>query len=218
MNPNVRVIEDGGGHADDRTVNGYMTSERHLSAGDVAAYLDGAIGDADRERIERHAAECDVCRREIAEVTVALRQERKTPSWRIWVPAAAAAVVAVLLVQPFGPGTGPDGTSRLRGPAGIPDREGAVAIRIIAPSAESVVASGQVAFIWQAAGAGTSYQLTLTDDEGSVLWTLATTDTVAQLPDTIELDLASRYHWYVDAMLDDGQSRSSGVHSFTTGR
>ncbi len=75
-----------------------------------------------------------------------------------------------------------------------------------------------ITFGWHAGGAGASYQLTLTDDEGSVVWTLATTDTVASLPATVELEHASLYHWYVDGLLEDGRHASSGVHSFFTGR
>jgi hypothetical protein len=75
-----------------------------------------------------------------------------------------------------------------------------------------------VAFVWHAGGAGASYQLTLTDAEGGVVWNLATTDTVASLPDTVELENAAIYHWYVDGLLEDGRHASSGVHSFITGR
>jgi hypothetical protein len=72
--------------------------------------------------------------------------------------------------------------------------------------------------VWHAAATGASYQLTLTDAEGSVVWTLATTDTMAMLPDTVTLAHASLYHWYVDGLLEDGRRASSGVHSFTTAR
>jgi hypothetical protein len=196
-----------------------MTNDRHLSTDDVAAYLDAAIGDAERERVEEHAASCGECRREIAELTAASRPGREKASWHVWVPAAAAAaIIAVLLVQTFGTLSVPAGSSRLRGPRTTPGAEGAIAIRVIAPPPEGVPASGDIDFVWQAGGEGASYRLTLMDDEGGVIWTLATTDTVAVLPDTIPLDPASRYHWYVDAMLDDGRTASSGVHSFITRR
>lgn len=200
-------------------VKEYMTSQRHLSAEDVAAYVDGAIGGSDRERIEGHAAECEDCRREIADVTVALRSRRRTPSRRVWIPAIGAAViVGLLLVEPFWHATGPEQGSRFRGRETTAVREDAVELRTIAPQAERVTATGDLVFVWQAGGSGASYQLTLTDGEGTLVWTLATTDTVAPLPDTIELQPASRYHWYVDAMFDDGRNASSEVRSFTVRR
>ncbi len=73
-------------------------------------------------------------------------------------------------------------------------------------------------FVWGPAGAGASYQLTLTNDEGGVLWELDTTDTIASLPDTIELEPGAVHYWYVDALLEDGSHASSGVHSFTPQR
>ncbi len=197
-------------------MNEYMNSEEHPSAEDVAAYLDGTIGNLDRKRIEAHAAECEECRREITEVTGTLRRMRRTPNWRVWAPAAAAAaVITFLMLRPLWIETGSDSTSRFRGPESIAGREGSVDIRVLAPADESTVSPADVAFIWHAGGSEASYQLTLTDDEGSVIWTLATTDTVASLPDTVALEHASLYHWYVDGLLEDGRHASSGVHSFT---
>jgi hypothetical protein len=206
-------------------MNGYMKSEdenmrndAHLRAEDVAAYLDATVGNRDRERIETHAADCEECRREIAEVSQVLRRLRRTPTWRTWVPvAAAAAIIALLLVRPLWIETGPDSTPRFRGPESA-GREGTVAIRVLEPRDESTLRSTAIAFVWHAGGAGASYQLTLTDDVGGVVWMLATTDTVALLPDTVSLLPASLYHWYVDGLLEDGRHASSGVHSFTTRR
>lgn len=204
---------------DEMIMSEYTESGGHLSAEAVAAYLDGTIGDFDRKRVEAHAAECEECRHEIAEVTGALTRVRRTPNWRVWAPAAAAAaVIALLLLNPFWVETGPDSRSRFRGPESIAGREGSVHIRVLAPPDESTVSPADVAFVWHAGGAGASYQLTLTDSEGSVVWTLATTDTAASLPDTIELMHASLYHWYVDGLLEDGRHASSGVHSFTARR
>lgn len=204
---------------DETIMNEPITSEEHLTAEAIAAYLDGTIGDLERKRVEAHAAECEECRREIVEVTGTLRRMRRTPNWRVWAPAAAAAaLIAFLVLRPFWIETGQDSTSRFRGPESIAGREGRVDIRVLAPADESTVSPADVAFIWHAGGAEASYQLTLTDAEGGVVWTLATTDTVASLPDTIALVHASLYHWYVDGLLEDGRQASSGVRSFTTRR
>jgi len=190
----------------------------HLSAEDVAAYLDGTLGTRERERVEAHAAECKECRSELAEVTRQLRGVRRVPRWRVLAPLAAAAVIALVVAQPFSTPTRPEGTSRFRGPESTADRQGSVSIGVLAPPSNGTVNPAAVTFVWHAGGAGASYQLTVTDDVGGVVWTLATTDTVAALPDTVTLTRGSRYHWYVDGLFEDGRRASSGVHSFTTAR
>lgn len=195
------------------------TTREHLSAEEVAAYIDGTIAEAERERVEAHAAACAECRNEIAEVAATLRRHHAAKKWRVVVPvAAAAAAVALLIVNPFSLETGPERTGRFRGPEVTADREGAVEIRVLEPPTDSAVRTMGVAFAWHAGGVGASYQLTVTNDEGGVVWSFATTDTVASLPDTIELEPGATYYWYVDGLLEDGQHATSGVRSFITQR
>jgi hypothetical protein len=135
----------------------------------------------------------------------------------VFVPAvAAAAVIALLVARPFGPETTPDSASRFREPASLADQEDGVEIQIVAPADDEVVSAASLTFVWHAVGTGASYQLTVTDGEGGVVWTLATIDTVAALPDTVTLARASLYYWYVDGLVEDARHASSGVHSFTT--
>jgi anti-sigma factor ChrR (cupin superfamily) len=189
----------------------------HPSAEDMAAYLDGRIGEADRERIEAHAAECAECRREIAEVTAMLTETRSARGWRVWAPAAAAAaVVALLVLRPFSVPTESVGAARYRGPASTSARARPADIRTVSPADNAAVGLDGADFVWRSRGPEASYQLTLTDAEGSVIWNVGTTDTVARLPDTIHLAPASTYYWYVDVLLEDGRHATSGVHSFTT--
>lgn len=191
----------------------------HQSAEDVAAYLDGTLGDADRERIEAHAAECEECLRELAEVSATVRRMRPTPAWRVWAPAvAAAAAIALLIARPFGMDTVSERTSRLRGSESTAESRGGLTIDVLAPPDNETVAPTAVVFVWHARGVGASYHLTVTDDEGGVVWTLATPDTVARPPDTVVFARDSRHYWYVDGLLEDGRHATSGVHSFTTER
>lgn len=198
-------------------MNRDRAGEGHPSAEDMAAYVDGRIVGPDRERVEAHAAACPECRREIAEVTAMLARTRRRKSWQILAPAAAAAVIALLVLGPHAVKTGPDSLPRFRGPdsgAGA----GPAEIHVASPPDEGVVGSDGLRFVWRSGAPGTSYQLTLTDVEGDVIWTVGTTDTVAALPDTMELKPASTYHWYVDALLEHGRFATSGVHSFLTRR
>jgi hypothetical protein len=195
------------------------TAGGHPDAEDMAAYLDGRATESARERIEAHAAACPECRREIAEVTAMLWRTREQRRWRVWAPTAtaAAAVAALLIFRPFAVDPGPDRQARFRGPdSGV--GEGFGEIRVASPSEEGALDLDGLMFVWHTGAPGASYQLTVTDEEGGVVWTLATTDTVAPLPDAIELEPASTYYWYVDALLEDGGHATTGVHSFTTRR
>src|SRR5919206_1600037 len=79
--------------------------ERHLSADEVAAYVDGALAGDERARIEAHLAVCADCRAEVREVTGLVRSlpEARRSARRVWIPAAAAAAVLVAGV-PFSAG------------------------------------------------------------------------------------------------------------------
>lgn len=198
----------------DRTIGGHPDVE------DMAAYLDGRVTESDRAGIEAHAAGCPECRREIAELTAMLAGPREQRRWRVWAPtaAAAAAVVALLIFRPLAVGTGPDPAVRFRGANSGAAVEGRLDIRVAAPPDAGVLDPDSPSFVWHSGGPGASYHLTLTDGEGSVVWALETTDTVAPLPDTIYSVPAATYYWYVDALLGDGGHATTGVHSFTTRR
>ena len=192
----------------------------HPGAEDMAAYIDERATEADRARIEAHAADCPECRREIAEVTEVLSLTRSARRWRVWVPTAAvaAAVIAFLIFGPLAVETRPDPALRFRGTDSRAFVEGPSRIHVVSPAEAGVLDAGSLSFRWRSAGQGASYRLTLTNGEGGVVWTLATTDTVARLPAGIVLEPASTYHWYVDALLEDGWHATTGVHSFMTGR
>lgn len=188
----------------------------HPDAEDMAAYLDGQVAEADRARFEEHIVSCPECRREIAEVSAFLTRTRRRRGWRVWAPAAvAAAAVAMLVVGPVLVDTGPADGARFRGPDPVGEA-GAVQIDAASPAEDGAVDSHSLTFAWHPGALAASYRLTLTDREGAVLWTHATTDTVAPLPDTITLEPGATYHWFVDALMEDGRNATSGVHSFMT--
>jgi len=76
----------------------------HLSIEDAASYIDGTLSDDAREVIERHLAECDTCREEVAAssrliATLPATAGRRLP-WRLVLPLAAGILVAVVLARP----------------------------------------------------------------------------------------------------------------------
>jgi hypothetical protein len=68
---------------------------------------------------------------------------------------------------------------------------------------------------WRLTGAAVEYRVTLLDATGSVLWTSVTADSVALLPVGVSLAPGADYYWYVDALLGDGTSVSSGAQRFS---
>src|SRR5688572_19024755 len=76
--------------------------ERHLESNEIAAYVDGDVHGEDRLSIQAHLAACAECRAEVAEVSRIVRTApaaRRIPS-RVWIPAAAAAVFALVWLAP----------------------------------------------------------------------------------------------------------------------
>jgi hypothetical protein len=69
-------------------------------------------------------------------------------------------------------------------------------------------------FVWASAPNAISYRLTLTDANGSTIWTNSGLDTVVALPDSVLLTVGARYFWVADALVSDGQSRSTELREF----
>lgn len=193
------------------------TQEAHPGPDELSAWLDGSISVSDRARIEAHIARCDDCRRDVVEV---LRAVKPRADRRVWPAAAALAAAAVVAVLIFAPGE--DERARrseplLRGPETTLSDE-TPAPEVIHPADAATTDSRDVAFTWRASGGASSYRLTLTDEDGDVVWSASTADTVLALPADSALAPGGTYFWYVDALLLDGRSLTSGVHEFRTSR
>ncbi len=191
-------------------------TDSHLTAEQLAAYLNGAIAKEERMRIEAHLATCGQCCDEVVAHTQAKGVE---PAWRRPTLAALAAAGVVAGVLLIGPG------QRLL----ISDRQPAfrdaqtpieVALRpaivALAPVNHQTVERDSVLFLWKPIAEDAFYSLTLTDREGNLAWRASTRDTLLSLPSEVTLQRGVTYFWYVDALLPTGESPSTGVHRFTT--
>lgn len=175
---------------------------------EMAAYLDRALS-PDRQRdAEAHFADCYECRQRLlnASRAVSTAPGSGSAARRVlpWAGLAAAAVAALLLVQ--GPGAPPvDPLLRDDGQRTL--------IRAIDPGpGESV--SQPVRFVWHSVGPEVRYRLTVTTTEGVEIWTHEGSDTVAVQPTSPRWRSNQTYMWYVDALLDDGTSVTTGVTPF----
>jgi putative zinc finger protein len=178
---------------------------RHLDSGEVASYLDRALAPTEQARLEAHLAECAECRGELIEVS-RLRHARARSRWWIVGPAVAAAAVGLFFVTR--PADTPGPVLRDGGEPSLPT------IALVTP-ADSAAASATVAFTWRSVGAGASYRLAVTDERGDIVWSETSADTTGRPPGSVSLRTGRLYFWYVDALLPDGRSVTSGARRFT---
>jgi len=189
----------------------------HLDAATTASYLDGRLEARETERVRSHLADCDECRAEVVEVAGAAERITSTKRRRLYVPAAAAAVAALVLIG--GPLTrDADRGDVLRAPDRIGTQGAADAIAAVTPSAGATVDPSGLVLTWRAVGPQTMYRVTVTDSGGDPLWSRETRDTAVLLPAQVVLERGAPYRWYVDALFPDGRTATTGVQSFRTAR
>jgi putative zinc finger protein len=190
-----------------------MSTGPHLGSKEVAAYLDNTLSDAECARVKEHLADCDVCREEIVSV---LRLLDNAPRSRRRVIAfsgvAAAAVLAFLLVRTSADSRLPT-TVPVRGRDTAVASEGVPSVRVIAPIGGQSTSAG-ILFVWHPSVPGTTYRLTLTNDRGGKVWSGSTNDTTFALPAGTALAPKRSYNWYLDALLPDGSTATTGITSF----
>lgn len=190
-----------------------MSTRPHLASEEVAAYLDNTLSDAERARVKEHLADCDACREEIVSVSKLLdhapRSRRRVIAFS---GLAAAAVLAFLLVLPSADSGLPTKVA-VRGHDTALTSEGVSGVRAIAPIGGQSTSAG-ILFVWHPSAPGTTYRLTLTNDRGGKVWSRSTNDTTFALPAGSALAPKRSYNWYVDALLPDGSTATTGITSF----
>ena len=177
----------------------------HLSVDDAASFIDGTLSDDAREVVERHLAECDSCREEVAAsarlVASVPTQARRGVPWRLVVPLAAGILVAVMLVRPA---SQPDARPTERAVA----TDGST-IALVAPAADAPLAAGRTRLVWRALDDSVAYNVVLKDASGDEVWTGETADTTIVVPASVRLRAGERYVWRVDGSRTDGTSVAS---------
>lgn len=190
-----------------------MSTGPHLGSEEVAAYLDNTLSDAECARVKAHLADCDVCREEIVSVSKLLdRAPRSRRRVIAFSAVAAAAALAFVLVRPW-PDSSLPARVVVRGRDTPLASEGGAGVRAIAPIGRQANSTGTL-FVWHPSAPGTTYHLTLTDDRGGRVWVGSTNDTTLSIPKQNALLPNRNYNWYVDALLPDGSSATTGITSF----
>jgi hypothetical protein len=190
-----------------------MSTGPHLGSEEVAAYLDNTLSDAECARVKAHLADCDVCRAEVVSVSKLLDRAPR-PRRRVFAfsAVAAAAVLGFLLLRPS-PDTALRTTQPVRGPDTPIASEGVSGVRAIAPMGRQTTGD-KILFVWHQPSPGATYRFTLTDDRGKKIWLGSTNDTTLVVPKEFTLAPKQSYNWFVDALLPDGSSITTGITSF----
>lgn len=188
-----------------------VTTSEHLSATDIAAFIDRSLPVDQRARAESHLSTCDRCREELASCArlannVPLPAQRRT-AWRLVALAAAALMIAVVL-RPI-TSRQPLDSSRERGSVDTRAR-----MVTVFPARDAQVTRSSLRFVWRRDDHGGSYRVIVTDASGAPAWTEDTADTTASPPLTVALVPGVRYFWRVEALHPDGSVAQSSEMPF----
>jgi len=185
----------------------------HVDSKLLAAYLDRTLTDSISSDVEQHLAGCPQCRADLLDVTRVIRAHRARTRVRpfVYLTGVAAAVV-LIVVAVVGTGSRPTGeaTDIVRGSTD----EGVLRLSVQTPMDGDIVTNPGAVLRWASAGASVFYRVTVTDIEGDEVWSGMTGDSSIALSDVQGLARAGRYFWFVDALLPDGRSATTGVHQF----
>ena len=186
-----------------------FTETGHLTPEMIAAYLGQEVSGDGRQAVQQHLLTCKECRVDLAEASELGRERRRVRWIAVGLPAAAAAVLAAVLLGPF-TRNAIDDTPVLRGE----QAEGTVRFEAVSPINGAEVSRDSLAFRWRSEGAQAHYVMTLTDENGDIVWTTGTSDTMLGLPRDVGLVSGQTYFWYVDALLEGARSSTTGVQEF----
>lgn len=200
----------------------------HPNDEEVAAFLDGELSPGDRDAIARHLVTCAECRallgpshaREVRAEHPG-RPRRVARSWRGLVGVAAVAIIAVGVVMRTNGATARDqlvaagDSSRpLRAP-GVPKSDETV-LQAESPADGATVLVDTLVLRWTRTNAGATYDVSIVDATGSLIWSTQTDTATIALPSSVRerLQAGATYHWRVDALLPDLRTMTTGTRAF----
>ena len=193
-----------------------MLSNDHPRDEQIAAFLDNGLSAAERDTVTRHLASCDECRALVGPSRETSRRTRGTRP--LWATAAALAVAAVLLVAvSLRSRFAPTDVDRVRTGASATIETSQLAAQ--SPASGASVSLDTLVLRWESAGQGTTYDVSIVDDAGAVVWRTRV-DSVGITPPrevTDRLRPGSTYYWQADALLPDLRTASTGPRAFIPG-
>jgi len=191
-----------------------MTSSEHLSAADLAVYIDGTLSDIARQRTERQLSDCAQCREELAACAPLARSLPPKSRPRMLVSGlgvAAAAAIAIGIVALPRHRSIDSSPARERGFEAA-DRE----IATVAPRPGSTVASSAIRFTWRTDSAAAGYTVVVTNSAGALVWRHEVQDTSIALTSETTF-VPGEFNWRVESSRVNGGTASSQTVSFRVG-
>jgi anti-sigma factor RsiW len=184
---------------------------QHLSATEIASFIDATLSPDARATAESHLSECPRCREEL---TSCLRLASTVPGQRRWrtsgplIGAVAAAILVVAVIVP---------NLRRQRPEAIRERTSPLTPArtvVIAPRGDATVDGRNLRFVWHAQTDAVSYRVAMSDSTGAPVWSQDVSDTVAIPPASVSRRPGMRYYWRVDVLHADGSSDALGTTAF----
>jgi len=186
-----------------------MSSGPHLSAVEIAGFIDSTLAPDARAAAELHFSNCAICRGELASClrlagTLPARPPRRIS---LLIAAAAAGIVLAAALLPF--------ARRGSQPAPVERGSAAVHAETMTPANGSVIPRSGIRLAWQRDSAAVSYHVVVTDSVGTPVWSADLSDTSVVPPLTLHLAPGARGFWRVDVLHGDGSSAQSRTAAFT---
>ena len=183
----------------------------HLTASEVAAYIDRSLTGAARERAERHLSDCSLCRDELVACARLATEAPAGRRTRFVAPiigvAAAAVIVAVAVGAPRRGTARAPTTERASGPV-------ALGVAIVAPRDGASIESRAVRFIWRADSGAVGYRVIVTAANGTLVWKGDSPDTTITPPRTTMFVNGGEFNWRVESTRADGGAAWSQTATF----
>lgn len=186
---------------------GSAASGQHVSPEALAAYIDKRLDQDGRAAVVAHLADCADCRQELIDARRVLRPGRAGRVAGVAVGLALAASLLVMVLPIDRTGAGRESSQV---------RSGTEPTSLVAYGPIGELISTAVELVWGSAGPNAAYRVALTMSDGTPVWRTSTSDTVAAVPDSVRLGPDATYRWWVDALLPDGTTRSTGIREFRT--
>jgi len=180
--------------------------EEHVDDLQATMYLDRRLDPSELDRVEAHLAACPGCREDLVATRGLLRTAGRSRQLVVAGTVTAFATIVFAAGSIFRSGAVHDGDPVLR-------TEGdAAALVSYGPSGE--VGMPGLRFVWGSAAGVEAYRITISEEDGSSVWSGSVLDTAVTVPDSVALVAGNRYWWFVDALLEDGNTISTGAREF----
>jgi len=209
----------------------------HVAEGDIILYLEGRLEGAEKERVESHVADCDVCASQLAAISrmddvmtgeghlIDSATRGKAERFVLSGVSDRSGLFDLFLKNPFRialtgglavvalillyVNVSKDPVSQFRSPAP------ALPIEIVSPEDGRNVSTRDLSFSWHSIPNSSEYRFLLYDARGVTLWKKELADTTLDLPHSVVLEPGMSYLWRVETLFPNGEQTRSKLNAFT---